>query len=219
MNLPKKYFVIIYVIIFLCDSIVMTSLSDFRIITKPLLVISLMLYTWIYYSFSSNKLFFCGLIFALLGDIFLIFKSESYFLAGLSSFLIMQIIYAICFFRQRGHLTGSKMIFILLLLIITISVLAFIRENLDNMFIPVLVYSFTIWGMVSIAILRKKNLPGYHSLLWGALLFLISDTFLAYGAFVSSFYGLHLVVMMTYVAAQYFIVINYTKSKKRIFSV
>jgi uncharacterized membrane protein YhhN len=58
-----------------------------------------------------------ALIFALLGDIFLLQEAENYFLLGLGSFFIMQLLYAYVFAKQIriGALKEiDKIIYILL---------------------------------------------------------------------------------------------------------
>lgn len=214
MNPFPSYFLIGYSVIGLLDLAVMVYCPGFRLASKPLIVASLIFYTLTFHSFRSNQLFLAGLVFALAGDILLIFEGEFFFLAGLCSFLVMQVIYTIAFLQQAERITPRKFLAILALAGIAVMVLSLIKEKLGNMIVPVLLYSFTICSMVASALLRAKSLPGYHLLFAGAVLFLISDAFLAYGRFGSLLPGNSLVVMITYMTAQYVIVTSYTRSKK-----
>ena len=78
-----------------------------RWVTKPLIMISL---AYFYYKSANkfDKLFFAALVFALIGDSFLLFDIPNFFLFGLGSFLIMQILYSIVFLRQRAGSTNRK---------------------------------------------------------------------------------------------------------------
>ena len=71
------------------------------LLTKPLIMLSLL--TWSVLSSDSRvvkqkQLFLAGLVFACIGDIFLMF--DGYFLHGLGAFLVMQVIYLSVFSRE-----------------------------------------------------------------------------------------------------------------------
>jgi hypothetical protein len=127
--------------------------------------------------------------------------SPLYFQLGLGSFLIMQLSYIRLFFRQasehawipvhaRQPLVG--------ILIYVFSFLAFLNPYLSEaMKIPVTFYAFALGSMLYFAI-RLNN----RMITWGAFLFVVSDSVLAFGKFYYSFPGISFVVMSTYIVAQ-----------------
>lgn len=173
--------------------------AELRMITKPLLLILLMGH--IVMENPKPALFFTA-VFALLGDVFLMLPdSPLYFQLGLGSFLIMQLSYIRLFFRQasehvwipvhaRQPLVG--------ILIYVFSFLAFLNPYLSEaMKIPVSLYAFALGSMLYFAI-RLNN----RMITWGAFLFVVSDSVLAFGKFYYSFPGISFVVMSTYIVAQ-----------------
>jgi len=173
--------------------------AEVRMITKPLLLI--LLIGHIAVENPKPALFFTA-VFALLGDVFLMLPdSPLYFQLGLGSFLIMQLSYIRLFFRQasehawipvhaRQPLVG--------ILIYVFSFLAFLNPYLSEaMKIPVSLYAFALGSMLYFAI-RLNN----RMITWGAFLFVVSDSVLAFGKFYYSFPGISFVVMSTYIVAQ-----------------
>mmetsp|Transcript_25679 Transcript_25679/g.36824 ORF Transcript_25679/g.36824 Transcript_25679/m.36824 type:complete len:258 (+) Transcript_25679:22-795(+) len=88
--------------------------------------------------------FLLGLVFAWLGDVFLLGSEDLYFMLGLGSFLIMQIIYIYCF-RQLPHIPLMKTKIILMVLWICANWL--IKDGVKELAIPVLVYSAVLCTM------------------------------------------------------------------------
>ncbi|MEY2761133.1 MAG: hypothetical protein RLZZ96_1033 [Bacteroidota bacterium] len=173
--------------------------AEARLVTKPLLLILLMGHITV--ENPKPALFFTA-VFALLGDVFLMLPdSPLYFQLGLGSFLIMQLSYIRLFFRQasehawipvhaRQPLVG--------ILIYVFSFLAFLNPYLSEaMKIPVTFYAFALGSMLYFAI-RLNN----RMITWGAFLFVVSDSVLAFGKFYYSFPGISFVVMSTYIVAQ-----------------
>ena len=173
--------------------------AEVRMITKPLLLILLMGHIAV--ENPKPALFFTA-VFALMGDVFLMLPdSPFYFQLGLGSFLIMQLSYIRLFFRQasehawipvhaRQPLVG--------ILIYVFSFLAFLNPYLSEaMKIPVSLYAFALGSMLYFAI-RLNN----RMITWGAFLFVVSDSVLAFGKFYYSFPGISFVVMSTYIVAQ-----------------
>jgi uncharacterized membrane protein YhhN len=197
----------IFIKLFLIDAlaelfcpVLFPAFPEIRYITKPLLLILLMGH--IALENPKPALFFTA-IFALLGDVFLMVPGDNplYFQLGLGSFLVMQLSYIRLFFRQapeqawipahaRQPLAG--------ILIYVFSFLAFLNPHLlEGMKIPVTLYAFALGAMSYFAI-RLNN----RIITWGAFLFVLSDSVLAFGKFYYSFPGISFVVMSTYIAAQ-----------------
>jgi uncharacterized membrane protein YhhN len=173
---------------------------EIRYVTKPLLLILLMGHIA---QENPKPALFVTAIFALLGDVFLLIPGDNplYFQLGLGSFLIMQLSYIRLFIRQtedkvwipfhaRQPLAG--------VIIYVFLFLAFLNPYLaDGMKIPVTLYAFALGAMLYFAI-RLKN----QMIVWGAFLFVVSDSVLAFGKFYYSFPGISTVVMLTYILAQ-----------------
>ena len=194
-------------------------LSDnFRLITKPLIVISLMIF-YVYQSQLKNKYakrIFAGLLFGLVGDILLMFthSNENFFLLGLAAFLIGHLLYLSAFYIDyKINPALEKSATRLALVIFGVYCLVFyffLRPHLVGMKIPVMIYAFVISLMAIMAVNRKGrvNHLSFCLILVGAVLFLISDSFLAYHKFVNAFSYGGMVIMATYMLAQYFITIG-----------
>ena len=174
---------------------------------KPMLMITLF---WYYYSNAKklNKYFVLGLFFSFLGDILLLGTGEMYFVFGLLFFLIAHVFYIIIVLKII-QITKPKEFIIasvpfLLLFLVLMNVL---YAGLGAMKIPVIIYAMTIsfFGIVSLILYLQAKTKISLLLLVGVLTFITSDTILALNLFYKkqSFYPL--LIMMTYVLAQYLI--------------
>src|SRR3954451_25371870 len=101
----KKYlkFNLIFALIFILQLVaVYYQLERLGYITKPLIVVSLLIMFAISTKLKGrfHKRLFTGLIFGLIGDILLmlVWKSESYFMYGLIAFLLCHIFYIRAFY-------------------------------------------------------------------------------------------------------------------------
>ena len=174
---------------------------------KPMLMITLF---WYYYSNAKklNKYFVLGLFFSFLGDILLLGAGEMYFVFGLLFFLIAHVFYIIMVLKII-QITKPKEFIIasvpfLLLFLVLMNVL---YAGLGAIKIPVIIYAITIsfFGIVSLILYLQAKTKISMLLLVGVLTFITSDTILALNLFYKkqSFYPL--LIMMTYVLAQYLI--------------
>ena len=174
---------------------------------KPMLMITLF---WYYYSNAKklNKYFVLGLFFSFLGDILLLGAGEMYFVFGLLFFLIAHVFYIIIVLKII-QITKPKEFIIasvpfLLLFLVLMNVL---YAGLGAIKIPVIIYAITIsfFGIVSLILYLQAKTKISMLLLVGVLTFITSDTILALNLFYKkqSFYPL--LIMMTYVLAQYLI--------------
>ncbi len=198
----KNIFLKLFYVDALLELAIPLFLPDFaeaRLLTKPLLLILLMGH--IAMENPKPALFFTAL-FALLGDVFLMLPDSAlYFQLGLGSFLIMQLSYIRLFAKQaseeawvpayaRKPLAG--------VIIYVFSFLAFLNPHLvSGMKIPVTLYAFALGAMLYFAVRLRNQL-----IVWGAFLFVVSDSVLAFGKFYYSFPGISSVVMSTYIVAQ-----------------
>lgn len=172
--------------------------SQVRYVTKPLLMILLALYVYSAgLKSSSRNTLLLTLLFAWLGDVFLLIPGDAslYFQLGLGSFLVMQIAYI----RQFIGLGAWKSSFILL------PVLAFVGGFLGFLFPylpaallpPVIVYALALGAMLYFAFQLGNN-----QLRLGAFLFVGSDSLLAFGKFYVEYPWNSFAVMSTYILAQ-----------------
>lgn len=193
--------------------------SEYRIYTKPLILITL----WIYFYFSSleikgtllRKSISAALIFSWLGDVLLLFPNL--FLYGLGAFLMAHICYIIGFKISQtnpfaiGQVNFIRLFFVNLPIYIMAAFVYFlINPGLGTMKIPVVIYLIVIVMMVTTARERyQKTIPAsFWQVFIGAMLFLISDGILAINMFFKSFPESGVLVMGTYVLAQLLIVMG-----------
>jgi uncharacterized membrane protein YhhN len=155
------------------------------------------------------NLILTGLLLCLAGDVFLIFfSSRKLFLGGLVSFLAGHILYTIAFFTLAAPGTVNW-IMIAFFLAISGGVFAWLRPNLGKMLVPVIAYIAIITAMVigaaSLAGTETVRLPGRMLAFVGALLFYVSDIFVARQRFVTRNYFNRAVGLPLYFTAQFLI--------------
>ncbi len=181
-------------------------------LTKPLIMPSIIIF---YYLQSQKNLekrdifMLIAFTFSWLGDVFLMFSEEIFFMLGLGSFLMTHLFYIYVFSRNKGKANWSARIFIPIL---SISVFSLIYPKVEKgLLIPVLVYMLAISTMAITASERKTNTESFRFVFVGAMLFLISDSFLAIEKFAYKIPASTILVMSTYVLAQYFIATGFLK--------
>jgi uncharacterized membrane protein YhhN len=181
--------------------------------TKPMLMPALALYFYMQTQNIKNTkkaILFTALFFAWWGDVFLMFaaKNSIYFMLGLGSFLVMQLLYSYFFrpFYYKNLVKNFK--YSLPILIFGIIVLLFILPSLSDLKIPVFLYFSAIVLMVLAALSQWKRLDSKSSqiVFWGALLFMVSDSIIAINKFYSPFKLSEFLIMATYIIAQWLIV-------------
>lgn len=197
-NMKQQKILMAYFVIGALELLSPVISSSIRYATKPLLMILLGIYVYSYglKPATRNGLLFT-LFFAWLGDVFLLIPGDSalYFQFGLGSFLVMQIAY-IRQFVKMGALRWSY--FLIPVLVYVIGFLGFLNPNLPAALVPpVLVYALALGSMLYFAF----QIP--HSVLrWGAFLFVVSDSLLAFGKFYFEYPWNSFAVMSTYILAQ-----------------
>jgi uncharacterized membrane protein YhhN len=183
-------------------------------IAKVLLMPILMVLLFANLEISKNRLnffFLAGLVFSWVGDIVLEF-SAGFFILGLVSFLLAHVMYLTVFFFTPGKNTPVRKWYVLIPVILSGAVLiAYLYPGLGEMRLPVFIYTAVILTMLTGAINRKEkaNSVSYYLILAGAILFVISDSAIAIDRFRHHFYFSGIIIMSTYVLAQYLIVTGY----------
>ena len=139
---------------------------------------------------------------------FLIFEGEFYFIAGLLSFLIAHLLFIrIVVKRLQKNLYSKIVVSIIPFLTFYLVLIFTLKNSLGELLIPVIIYGLTIavFGMVSlIDYLNTKSIKSLYMLI-GAVIFMFSDAILAVNRFYKSEHTLEVLVMITYVFAQYLI--------------
>jgi len=188
-----------------------TGHQALQFITKPLLM-PLLIVAYIVGHDRKNvysRLIISGLFFSWMGDIFLMMQDLDgiYFILGLCCFLTTHIIYIIYFTRILPQGKSFFKQYPLLLAVVYAygaSLLYMLWPTLGELKIPVLVYALIICTMLTMAIWQYKRIAFETAVLFifGAALFVISDTFLAINKFSRPFPFAGTLIMATYVGAQ-----------------
>ena len=156
-----------------------------RWVFKPLCAIGFLLTCWQYNPLQSDygTWVFAGLVLSFFGDVFLIPKSEKWFLAGLVSFLFGHIGYVVAFLYLGMNIIGI-VIGLAIALSISIPAMKIILPHVEkDMKIPVLVYVTVITVMMAFASGAFAEHSRYFPLL-AAFMFGISDISVAFNQFV-----------------------------------
>ena len=147
-------------------------------------------------------------------------NNSIFFLLGLSAFLLAQVSYIIFFhgIRMREYIRGNALLLLPVVLYYAILV-SVLSPFLGNMKLPVRIYAVVLSFMLMLAmhtVLGKNKKAG----LWmmsGAILFVASDSLLAFNKFYATFNYAGIIIMLTYGLAQLFITygaVKYLSSEK-----
>ncbi len=216
-KLFQKYFRFFFLLLTLGYCLVeVYNLSTFRYALKPLLLLSLSYYFYLSTRGMRSKFsrhMQTGLLFSLIGDILLMFTSQSefYFIFGLVAFLCAHVCYCLAFIEsiRKNHFSFSELFLAAMpFLFMSGTVFFILMPYIKSMLVPVLAYILVITAMGIFSALRYKSVEpnSYYSILAGALFFMLSDTLLAFNKFYQSFNYAGIAIMSTYILAQYLIV-------------
>jgi len=219
--LSKKIPLVLFLMVCILDLVgVYFEHNTIIFMAKPFLMITLIWY-YIVNTKTVNKLFVAGLFFSFLGDVLLLGTGELYFILGLLFFLIAHVFYIIMVIKL---LKNTKMTQVLLAsipyLIIFTSLLTILYSGLGEMKIPVIVYAITITvlGISSLSLYLQNKNKTHLILVFGVLIFIISDSVLALNMFYKEQSIYPLLIISTYVIAQYlicrFVLLNEIKNIK-----
>lgn len=179
--------------------------------TKPLLMPLLMFYV---YRSSIGKttlrilLLSGALLFSWLGDVVLMYQSnEVYFMAGIGLFLMAQIIYIVVL-RKSTYQKPTLNLYRVFPFILYALALFYVLLPAGDFTIPIVVYGLVIMTMVIMARLREGNTSqeSYQLALYGSILFVLSDSILAFNSFHTAIPYAGVFIMATYCAAQLLLV-------------
>jgi uncharacterized membrane protein YhhN len=173
---------------------------------KPLTMIFIIALAWFYG--GERKGFYrwavlAGFVFSLVGDTFLI--NPQNFVFGLASFLVAHLCY-IAAFSKAGE--GKFNLISLAAYPVGFAIFMLVSGGVpENLKIPVVVYSLAISTMLGAALnfyLAQKT-PRAVFALTGAIVFVLSDSLLAYNKFSGEFFLAKLLILSTYFFAQWLI--------------
>jgi uncharacterized membrane protein YhhN len=225
-NKIPHIFLIILLIEILAEILVDTTGAAFIYATKPFLMPLLMLY---YYQHTKNnfqtfdKIILGALFFSWWGDNFLMpaYSDTSmpiHFLAGLGSFLVAHLLYIPAFLtteRNDKPILLKRPWLALPIVLMVFGLISFLMNAAHLQFIemkiPVIVYASIIMIMVLTAINRYGRV-NHESFKWvtiGAIMFMVSDSFIALSRFSDLFEGkenlTRILIMALYAGGQFLI--------------
>jgi len=179
------------------------KITSLKYIFKPLTtaLIILLAFQFDLGNYTIYKtLILIGLVFSLMGDVFLMLPKDR-FIAGLVSFLVAHLLFIGAMVSGLGPFYAwIPFIPIAVYMIILLWILL---PKTGKMTVPVLVYALVIMLFLWQAAGRAWYLAGDSSsnAFFGAVLFVISDSILAYNKFVKSFKLAELIIMLSYWSA------------------
>ena len=218
--MPKSTWIIIFIFLLLANLTSAYLNNDMlRSISKPLLMPVLAIYflTQTRRAFTPLKAWIIlALGFSWLGDILLMFeeRNSTFFLLGLSAFFVAQVSYIVFFhnIRMKEYIRGNALL-LLVVIVYYFILISIISPHLGNLKLPVRIYGVVLSFMVMLAMHTtfSKNKRAGRWMMIGAILFVASDSLLAFNKFYSSFDYAAVIIMLTYGLAQLFITVGAAK--------
>jgi uncharacterized membrane protein YhhN len=189
---------------------------ELHVVCKPLILITLGVYYWLKASRHRSAVVVVAIIFSFGGDTLLMFDTSDpiFFILGLVSFLISHIFYILAYRQHRiekltDGLQGIQRIRLAFPVILAGTGLVIVLYPvLGALRFPVMAYALVLVLMVLNALFRlgRTNSKSFWMVFGGALLFMISDSLLAINKFLQPLPQSGLLVMTTYITAQYLLV-------------
>lgn len=201
------YTFVISALIYLVSLYFAPYLGQFALKAFPILI--LVFASFYHLKAPLQKLMVAALICSAIGDVFLAPSAAYHFIVGLGAFLIAQIIYCRLFLSFKSSTPNTTQWLQAATLTCYAIVMALVvLPDTGELMIPVVFYLLVISAMGVLALLSRC-----HRLVkLGALIFICSDSILAWGLFKTPFPANDLWVMLTYYAAQIFILLGMIKT-------
>ncbi len=182
---------------------------------KPLLMLTLLLH---FVSVSSDYppwryWVIAALMFSWAGDVLLM--KDELFVIGLASFLLAQVCYIIAY-QNTGASTGLlKRLDVVKFTLFGVLLIWIILPGLDGMLFPVLLYTLVLLTMAVWAHKRRHGTStgSFTLVASGVTFFVLSDSMIAINKFALELPFERILVMSSYLAAQYLIVQGLLKHK------
>ena len=180
--------------------------------TKPLLMVALLAYFWgASTEMHGRKWVLWALVFSWFGDVFLM--ADWGFMPGLGAFLVAHLCFIRAYWVLGAENGTAKPVDVVKFIVVGAGLMWVLFPSLGSMLIPVLVYAIVLLSMAVVAHKRRgATSPLSFSLVAaGAVLFVMSDGLIAVNKFAYIVPFERLLVMGTYMAAQYLIVTGLLK--------
>ncbi|PRZ21666.1 lysoplasmalogenase [Flavobacterium granuli] len=194
--------------------IILIGMEDVAWFLKPFLIPFLLFAVYFYNDFLSKKFLLTALFFSWIGDIILLFaeRDELFFISGLIAFLISHIVYILLFNKQLKEKNKRNKAFywigVTLIIVYLFVMLTILLPSLGDLQLPVLVYAIVLSTMLLFAFkgFLSWTKPANSYVLLGAIIFVSSDSILAFDKFHEPIAMSSFLIMVTYLAAQFLIV-------------
>jgi uncharacterized membrane protein YhhN len=177
-------------------------------VAKPLLMVTLALYfITASKAYPSWRVYVViALIFSWGGDVFLMMNDM--FIAGLASFLLAHIFYIIAYHKTGAASGELRPLDIIKFVLFGVVLIWTLYPGLGDMLIPVLGYALVLLTMGIWAHKRRgaTSAASFMLVSTGVILFVVSDGLIAINKFAIELPAERILVMSTYIAAQYLIV-------------
>ncbi len=210
----NRYFIVAFVVLSVIHlAAAFFNSAGWQIFSKPLLVPALIGY---YVFARSNRplslAFVLALFFCWVGDVLLLF--DAYFLPGLLAFLVGHLLYIVtwrhhCNASSADTLTALQRLRMALPVILFASgIVVVLYPRLGNLQVPVMLYAGVLGYMVLQALFRYGRTPvtSFVLVFAGSVLFMLSDSILAFNKFVQPVAHGNFWIMLTYAVAQFLLV-------------
>lgn len=212
-------FLKIYLVISIVYLIILFSGYEYLdLYLKPALIPLLGFAVYAYKRFPARNTILTALAFSWIGDVILLFAdiAEIYFILGLVSFLISHIVYCTLFNKQHPIQVRNNAVFRVgcaVIVVYFVGMLSVLLPSLGDLKIPVIAYAFVISTMLLFAFngFLTWLKPGNKYIFMGAIVFVVSDSILAIDKFHSPIEKSAFIIMLTYLVAQYLIVVGILK--------
>ena len=178
---------------------------------------------WAFIRYNPSKRYGIALFFSWIGDLLLIPDGTRFFMIGIMSFLLTQLLYCNLMMQRlegsfKQQFTKKKALLPLILLgSYLIGILGLMGGSLGPLLLPVTLYAtaLSITGFLGILIARENPKKEANILALGTLLFVLSDRMIAFDAFFFNTPQFTYWIMSTYVPAQYCIAVFLAKNQSQ----
>lgn len=205
----KKIALLIFICVASLDLLgIVFKIEFLRLVFKPLIILSLIALYKISTGTANNGVYVLALVFSFLGDVFLLFEGELFFMLGLGAFLIAHLFFIkVVVSWMKEIKLKNVLITVIPFTVLVTGLILFLKDDLGVMLIPVIVYAMVIgaFGTAATVLYKQEKITYALIMMLGTFVFMSSDTILAVNLFYKPMLLFNVLVMFTYVIAQYLI--------------
>lgn len=196
--------------------------DELHIWTKALLIPILIILLFVHKVPAGRSRYFAlgALVFSWCGDILI--EEASQFLLALVAFLLAHVSYIRLNYNARlegphGLNRPQELRYLFIILLAGSAIVFILFPVLGNLKLPVIAYAAVLTFMVISALYRygRTSATSFALMFGGAVLFMISDTILAFNKFMQPVDNAHIYIMSTYGLAQLFLILGYIQHIKK----